>query len=109
MSCRSRADRQTDTHGPGGSVHRVFQSARDVGLPYQIVESLWPVFSGEDLVAHALNLNALIDASKHKSVNQERKTKQDFELLIERWTLDVERWTFAPCSQSQDAACSPSS
>ncbi len=78
-------------------------------LSNQIVESLWPVFSGEDLVAHALNLNALIDASKHKSVNQERKTKQDFELLIERWTLEVERWTFAPCSQSQGAACYPSS
>ena len=89
--------------------NRVFQGARDVGLPYQIVKSLGPIFSGEDLVTHALNLNALIDASKHKSVNQERKAKQDFELLIERWTLDVERWTFAPCSQSQDAACSPSS
>jgi hypothetical protein len=62
-----------------------------VGLPYQIVEGLGPIFSGEDLVAHALNLNALIDASKHKSVNQERKTKQDFELLIGRWTLSVGR------------------
>ena len=89
--------------------NRVFQGARDVGLPDQIVKSLGPVFSGENLVAHALNLNALIDASKHKSVNHERKTKRDFELLIERWTLDVERWTFAPCSQGQDAACSPSS
>ena len=63
--------------------HRVFQGARDMGLPYQIVESLGPVLSGEDLVAHALNLNALVDASKYKSVNQKRKTK-DFELLIER-------------------------
>ncbi len=63
--------------------NRVFQGARDMGLPYQIVESLGPVLSGENLVAHGLNLNALVDASKHKSVNQKRKTK-DFELLIER-------------------------
>ena len=89
--------------------NRVFQGARDVGLPNQIVKGFGPVFSGEDLVAHALNLNALIDASKHKSVNRRRKMKHDFELLIERWTLDVERWTFAACSQGQDAACSPSS
>jgi len=47
-------------------------------LPDQIVESLWPIFSGENLVTHALNLNALIDASKQKSVNHEQKTKQDF-------------------------------
>jgi hypothetical protein len=61
--------------------NRVFQGARDVGLPYQIVKSLGPILSGKDLIAHALNLNALVDASKHKSVNQEWKTKQDFELL----------------------------
>ena len=89
--------------------NRVFQGARDVGLPYQIVKGLGPIFSGEDLVAHALNLNALIDASKHKYLNQKRRTKQDFELLIERWTLSVERWTFAACSQIQGAACSLSS
>jgi hypothetical protein len=40
-------------------------------LPNQIVESLRPIFSGEYLVTHALNLNALIDASKQKSINHE--------------------------------------
>jgi hypothetical protein len=30
-------------------------------LPDKIVKSLWPIFSGEDLVAHAINL----DASTH--------------------------------------------
>ena len=44
----------------GKSVLRdsVFQRARDVALPYQIIEDLWPVFSGENLITHALNLNA---------------------------------------------------
>jgi len=36
----------------------VFQRARDVDLPYQIIEDLRPVFSGENLVTHAFNLNA---------------------------------------------------
>ena len=35
---------------------RIFQRPRDVWLPDQIVKSLGPVFSGEDFVAHALNL-----------------------------------------------------
>ncbi len=35
---------------------RIFQRARDVRLPDQIVESLGPVFSRENFVAHALNL-----------------------------------------------------
>ena len=35
---------------------RIFQRARDVRLPDQIVKSLGPVFSRENLVAHALNL-----------------------------------------------------
>jgi len=39
----------------------VFERARDMRLPDQIVKSLRPVFSREDFVAHALNLNALID------------------------------------------------
>ena len=35
---------------------RIFQGARDVRLPDQIVESLGPIFSRENLVAHTLNL-----------------------------------------------------
>ena len=35
---------------------RVFQRARDMGLADQVVESLGPVFPGENLVTHALNL-----------------------------------------------------
>ena len=37
---------------------RIFQSARDVRLPHQIVESLWSIFSGKDFVTHMLNLDA---------------------------------------------------
>src|SRR5262249_10376805 len=36
--------------------HRIFQSARDVRLSNQIVERLWPIFSGENLVTHVFNL-----------------------------------------------------
>jgi len=39
----------------------VFECARDMRLPDQIVKSLRPIFSRENFVAHALNLNALID------------------------------------------------
>jgi len=35
---------------------RVFQRARHVRLPDQIVKSLWSIFSGENLVTHAINL-----------------------------------------------------
>ena len=35
---------------------RIFQRARDVWLPDQIIESLGPIFSRENLVAHGLNL-----------------------------------------------------
>jgi hypothetical protein len=35
---------------------RVSQRARDMVLPDQIIESLGPVFPGENLVTHALNL-----------------------------------------------------
>jgi hypothetical protein len=35
---------------------RIFQRARDVRLSDQIVKSLGPIFSRENLVAHALNL-----------------------------------------------------
>ncbi len=38
---------------------RIFQCARDMRLPNQIVKSLRPVFSRENFVAHTLNLNAL--------------------------------------------------
>jgi hypothetical protein len=33
-----------------------------VRLPDQIIESLGPIFSGEDLVTHALNLNGKVDS-----------------------------------------------
>jgi len=39
--------------------HRILEGARDVGLADQIVKRLWPIFSRENFVAHALNLNAL--------------------------------------------------
>jgi hypothetical protein len=35
---------------------RILQRARDMCLPDQVVESLRPIFSGENLVTHALNL-----------------------------------------------------
>ena len=35
---------------------RILQRARDMCLPNQVVERLWPIFSGENLVTHALNL-----------------------------------------------------
>jgi len=50
---------------------RIFKRARDMRLPHQIVESLRPIFSGKYLVTHTLNLNALIDASKQKSLDHE--------------------------------------
>jgi hypothetical protein len=41
---------------------RVLQRARDVRLPDQIIESLGPIFPGENLVTHALNLNGKVDS-----------------------------------------------
>jgi hypothetical protein len=81
---------------------RVFQRARDVRLPHQIVEGLGTIFSGENLVTHAINLNASAASRKRKI---ELLTTNGHELariwqirisgfLIERWTLGVERWTF---------------
>ena len=52
--------------------HRVFEGARDVGLADQIVKRLRPIFSRENFVAHALNLNALIDVRKYKIGNLDR-------------------------------------
>jgi hypothetical protein len=42
----------------------VFQRARDVRLPDQVIKSLGPIFSRENLVAHAPNLNALLRSRK---------------------------------------------
>ena len=36
----------------------ILQGSRHMRLPDQLVESLWAVFSSENLVTHALNLNA---------------------------------------------------
>jgi hypothetical protein len=66
---------------------RILERARDVGLSHQIVERLWPIFSGENLVTHKISLNALLRARK-----QNPKISS---ILIERWTLDVQRWTFS--------------
>ena len=38
---------------------RVLQRPRDMRLPDQIVKSLRPIFAGENLITHAINLNAL--------------------------------------------------
>ncbi len=47
---------------------RIFQGARDVGLTDQIVKSLRPIFSGENLVAHAPNLMRESNARKQKRI-----------------------------------------
>jgi hypothetical protein len=39
---------------------RIFERARDVCLPDEIVECLWPIFSREDLVTHAPNLAGFV-------------------------------------------------
>ena len=41
---------------------RIFQRARNVRLSHQIVECLRPIFPGENLVTHALNLNGKVDS-----------------------------------------------
>ena len=38
---------------------RIFQRTRDMRLPDEVVERLRPIFSSEDFVTHARNLNAL--------------------------------------------------
>jgi hypothetical protein len=43
---------------------RVLQRTRDMRLTDQIVERLRPIFSGENLVTHALNLNGKVDSRK---------------------------------------------
>jgi hypothetical protein len=58
-----------------------------VGLSHQIVKRLWPIFPRENFVAHDSNLNAL---------SQRRKQNPKISsILIERWALDVQRWTFS--------------
>ncbi len=39
----------------------IFQRLRNMCLPNQIIESLWPIFAGKNLVAHGLNLNGKVD------------------------------------------------
>ena len=43
---------------------RVLQRTRDMRLADQIVERLRPIFSGENLVTHELNLNGKVDSRK---------------------------------------------
>ena len=84
--------------------NRVFQRARDVRLPDQIIESLRPIFSGENLVTHAFNLTASACPGNRKENSNHESTRMNTNLedhnsviSIERWTLDVERWTFSAC------------
>ena len=44
--------------------HRILQRARNVRLADQIIECLRPIFSGENLVTHAVNLNGKVDSRK---------------------------------------------
>jgi hypothetical protein len=46
---------------------RIFQGARNMRLPDQIVESLRPIFSGENLVAHAINLTKKLRRERLRS------------------------------------------
>ena len=55
LSDAARADEEVRVSKPVLR-DRVFQRARDMGLADQVVESLGPVFPGENLVTHALNL-----------------------------------------------------
>ena len=52
--------------------HRVFQRARDVGLADQIVKRLRSILSGENLVAHAVNLNGNAYPRKLLAMQTER-------------------------------------
>jgi hypothetical protein len=47
----------------------ILQGARNVRLPDQIIESLWPVFSRKDFVTHTVNLNALIINAKTQKID----------------------------------------
>jgi len=55
LSDAARADKEIRMSEPVLR-DRILQRARDMGLPDQVVESLRPIFSGENLVTHALNL-----------------------------------------------------
>jgi hypothetical protein len=37
---------------------------RNMFLPDQIIENLWPIFAGKDLIAHVDNLNGKVDRGK---------------------------------------------
>ena len=47
---------------------RIFQCPRDVRLSDQVIESLRPVFSRENLVTHGLNVMRESDARKQKRI-----------------------------------------
>jgi hypothetical protein len=80
---------------------RVLERPRHVRLPDEIVERLRPIFSRENLIAHAPNL---IRFNPRENRNQEfgqdnriywiEARKRDSS--IGRWTLDVGRSTFSP-------------
>jgi hypothetical protein len=61
-----------------------------VRLPDEIVERLRTVFARENLIAHTPNLIRSVARE-----NRNQKFGRIF-FFIERWTLDVGRWTFSP-------------
>ena len=62
--------------------HGIFQRARDVVLADQIVKSLRPILSGENLVAHALNLNG--NAQRRKLLTMQTERSQSGVRLVNR-------------------------
>jgi hypothetical protein len=58
-----------------------------VGLSDKVIKRLWSIFSGENFVAHKISLNGLLRARKQNPTISS--------ILIERWALDVQRWTFS--------------
>ena len=62
----ARSDEQIGVREPV-LLDRVLERARDVRLPDQIVKGLGAIFSGEDLVTHAISLDVLSETRKQKS------------------------------------------
>ena len=67
----ARADEEIGV-GEAVLLDRVLERARHVRLPDEIVERLRPIFSRENLIAHAPNLIRFNPARKQKTENQDR-------------------------------------
>ena len=63
----------------------ILQRPRDVRLADEIVKSLRPIFSGENLIAHPPNLIRFVSARKQKTENRIFHSALD----VGRWALDV--------------------